>query len=125
MVGRRVRAIAEGYIPGRSFSDQRELISHEAACILNATETPASIEITVYFADRGPAGPDRIRIDPQRTRHLRFNDLSLSDPEPIPRDTRYSSVIRSDVPVIVQHTRLDSRDPHIALLSTIAFPAEP
>ncbi|HVP97957.1 MAG TPA: sensory rhodopsin transducer, partial [Roseiarcus sp.] len=39
--------------------------------------------------------------------------------------TPYSSVIRSDVPVIVQHTRLDSRDPHIALLSAIAFPAEP
>jgi hypothetical protein len=26
--------------------------------------------------------------------------------------------------VVVQHTRLDSRDTHIALLSTVAFPVE-
>lgn len=123
MVGCRVWAIAEGYIPGRSFSDERELVSHEAACILNPTDTPASIEITIYFTDREPAGPYKATIEPRRSRHLRFNDLS--DPEPVPRDTPYSSVISSDVPVIVQHTRLDSRDPHIALLSTVAFPADP
>jgi len=123
MVGRRVWAIPEGYIPGRSFSDERDLVSHEAACILNATDSKASVEITVYFESREPAGPYCLSIDPRRTRHLRFNDLV--DPEPIPRDTPYSSIIRSDVQILVQHTRLDSRDPHIALLSTIAFPAEP
>jgi hypothetical protein len=37
------------------------------------------------------------------------------------RDTDYASLIESDVPIVVQHTRLDSRHPNIALLSTIAF----
>jgi hypothetical protein len=74
----------------------------------------------LYFTNREPVGPYRLKVDPRRTRHMRFNDLS--DPEPVPRDTPYSSVIQSDVPIVVQHTRLDSRDPHIALLSTIAFP---
>jgi len=60
-----------------------------------------------------------MRVEPRRTQHFRFNDLT--DPEPVPRDTSYASVIESSVPVVVQHTRLDSRDPHIALLSTIAF----
>ena len=44
-------------------------------------------------------------IAPRRTLHLRFNDLK--DPEPIPRDTAYSSVFESDVPIVVQHTRLE------------------
>jgi len=79
VVGRRICAIAEGYIPGRSFSDQRELVSHEAACILNATDTLASVEIMVYFTDREPAGPYKVTIEPRRTNHLRFNDLT--DPE--------------------------------------------
>jgi hypothetical protein len=121
MVGHRVWVIPEGYIPGRSFSQARDLVSHEAACLLNATDTPAAIEITLYFEDREPVGPFHLTVQPRRTHHLRFNDLS--DPETIPRDTPYSSVIRSNVPIVVQHTRLDSRDPHIALLSTIAFPA--
>jgi hypothetical protein len=44
-------------------------------------------------------------------------------PEPIPRATDYASVIHSDVPIVVQHTRLDSRQAANALLSTIAFAA--
>jgi hypothetical protein len=32
-------------------------------------------------------------------------------------------VINSDVPIVVQHTRLDSRQAENALLSTVAFPA--
>jgi len=71
--------------------------------------------------NREPCGPYRVRVGARRTLHLRFNDLS--DPEPVPRDTSYASVIESSVPIIVQHTRLDSRNPNIALLSTIAFPA--
>ena len=54
--------------------------------------------------------------------HLRFNELR--DPEPIPRDTDYASVFESDSLIVVQHTRLDSRQPANALLSTIAY-AEP
>jgi hypothetical protein len=52
---------------------------------------------------------------------VRFNDLK--DPESIPRDTDFSSVIRSDVPIVAQHTRLDSRQSANALLSTIAYPS--
>jgi hypothetical protein len=49
---------------------------------------------------------------------------TLEDPEPVPRDTDYASVIESDVPIVVQHTRLDFRQAELGLSSTIAFPAE-
>ena len=45
-------------------------------------------------------------------------------PEPIPIDTDYASVIESDVPIVVQHTRLDSRQAENALLSTIAYASD-
>ena len=57
-----------------------------------------------------------------RTRHIRFNELE--EPEPIPRGADYASVIRSDVPIAVQHTRLDSRQPANALVTTMAYPAD-
>ena len=123
MIGHRTWVIPEGYIPGRSVSTAADLISHETACILNASDAKAAIEITLYFESREPVGPFKLTVEPRRTRHLRFNDLE--DPESVPRDTAYSSVIRSDVPIVVQHTRLDSRNPNIALLSTIAFPVHP
>jgi hypothetical protein len=119
-IGRKIWAIPEGYIPGRSVSDDYTLVSHETACILNTTGTDADIAITLFFEDREPVGPYRVRVAARRTLHLRFNDLT--DPAPVPRDTPYGSLFESSVPIIVQHTRLDSRDPHIALLSTVAFP---
>jgi hypothetical protein len=121
-IGRRVWAIAEGYIPPDSTGTTRELVSHETVCILNAGREPAHVEITVYFADRAPVGPYRFTVEAERTRHLRFNDFT--EPEPVPNGTDFSSVIASDVPVVVQHTRLDTRQAELALLSTMAHPVD-
>ena len=120
-IGRTCWAIPEGYIPGESHGPQPAMTSHETACLLNAGDAPAHVEITIFFADRDPAGPYRVRVEPRRTLHLRFN--SLTDPETIPRDTDYASVIRSDVPIVVQHTRLDSHQAQEALITTIAWSA--
>lgn len=79
------------------------------------------MEITVFFSDREPAGPYRVTVPARRTKHVRFNDLK--DPEPVPADTDYASVIESDVPIVVQHSRLDSRQAENALLSSIAYAA--
>lgn len=121
-IGRTTWAIAEGYIPPYSNGPEPQMLSHETVCILNAEDSDAHVEITVYFADREPAGPYRVTVPARRTTHLRFNDLE--DPEPVPLDTDFASVIRSDVPVVVQHTRLDSRQAENALLSTMAFPVD-
>ena len=64
----------------------------------------------------------RLNVPARRTRHICFNDLK--DPEPVPKNTYYSSVIVSSVPVVVQHTRLDTRQPALALLSTMAYPVK-
>jgi hypothetical protein len=120
-IGRTVLAMPEGYIPGASVSQAHDLVSHEAACFLNAGDQDAEIRIALFFGDREPVGPYRLRVGARRTLHMRFNDLT--DPQPVPRDTSYASLIESSVPVVVQHTRLDSRQPGMALLSTVAFPA--
>ena len=118
-IGKTRWAIAEGYIPGWSHGPEPQMVSHETVCMLNASNRDAHVEITVFFADREPAGPYRVTVPARRTRHLRFNDLK--DPEPVPLDTDFASVIQSDVPIVVQHTRLDSRQAENALMSTIAF----
>ncbi|HEV2616155.1 MAG TPA: sensory rhodopsin transducer [Candidatus Acidoferrales bacterium] len=118
-IGKRRWAIAEGYIPSWSNGPEPQMKSHETACILNAGDKVAHVRISVFFSDRGVVGPYEITIPAQRTQHIRFNDLV--SPEAIPRDTDFSSVIECDVPVVVQHTRLDSRQAANALLSTIAY----
>jgi hypothetical protein len=118
-IGRKRWAIAEGYIPSESAYSHRTLISHETACILDPGGQEAHVTITIFFTDREPIGPYRVTVAARRTLHLRFNDLK--QPAIVPRDIDYSSVFGSDVPIIVQHTRMDSRRAEIALLSTTAF----
>jgi hypothetical protein len=118
-MGRRRWAIAEGYIPGASTGPAPQMTSHETACLLNAGERDANVEITLFFKDREPVGPYRVTVPARRALHLRFNELK--DPEPVPRDTDYASVLVSDVPIVVQHTRLDSRQAENALMTTVAY----
>ena len=118
-LGQRTWTVSEGYIPSRGL-DSEALKSHETLCVLNAGDDDAELEITLYFGDREPLGPYRRTVPARRTAHIRTNDLE--DPE-VPRDTDYATVVQSSVPVVVQHTRLDSRRESFALLSTLAFPA--
>lgn len=120
-IGRKRWAIAEGYIPGWSHGPEPQMTSHEVACLLNTADRDAHVEITIFYTDREPVGPYRVTVPARRTLHLRFNELR--DTEPIPKETPYASVIESDVPIVVQHTRLDSRQAENALITTIAYPA--
>lgn len=122
-IGSRCWAIAEGYIPlDKAPNDDPRLMSHESACMLNTNDQDAQVTLTLYFKQREPAGPYRVVVPARRTLHLRFNDLA--DPEPVPRDTDYATVIESDLPIVVQHTRLDARQAALALISTIAYAGE-
>lgn len=121
-IGHKIWAIAEGYIPSFGNGPEPQMTSHETVCILNAGNSDAKVGLTIYYSDRDPVGPYKVVVPAQRTKHVRFNDLT--DPEPIPRDTDYACVIESDQPVVVQHTRLDSRQAENALMSTMAYAAE-
>jgi len=119
-IGAKTWVIAEGYIPKESNGPAPELTSHEAVCILNANEAAANVQLTIFYSDRDPVGPYRVEVPARRTRHVRFNNLR--DPEPVPLGTEYSCLIESDVPIVAQHTRLDSRQAANALMTTMAYP---
>ena len=112
--------VADGYIPAWSQGPAPEFTSHDAACILNAGPDPADIRLTVFFEDRDPV-EYALTVPGRRTLHQRLGELS--DPEPIPPGVGYAYLVESNVPVVVQHTRLDSRQAANALVSTIAYPA--
>lgn len=119
-IGRRRWVIAEGYIPSKSHGPEPQMTSPETMCILNSSDQDATVQVTIFYADREPVGPYIIQVPARRTKHVRFNDLT--DPAPIPLDTDFSSLIDSNVRIVVQHTRLDSRQAENALFSTMAFP---
>jgi hypothetical protein len=119
-IGATTWVIADGYIPPASTGPEPDMTSHDSACILNAGDAPAHVELALYFTDREPVGPYPLTVPARRAHHQRFNDLH--GPEPVAAGVDYCCVITSDVPIVVQHTRLDSRQAANALMSTIAYP---
>lgn len=97
------------------------MISNDSICMLNAGDRPANVEVFVYYTDREPVGPYPIRIEPRRAFHQQIN--TIKGQEAVPSGTDYCLVIRSDEPIVAQHTRLDTRQEALALMTTIAYPA--
>jgi hypothetical protein len=111
-IGKRLWAIPEGYIPSGSVSQTRELVSHEAVCLLNTGDEESEVTITMFFADREPAGPYRVNVGSRRTKQRALQRFS----RPGTRSPRHRRrLIEASVPIVVQQTRLDSRDPSLAL----------
>ncbi len=119
-VGATTWVVADGYIPPGSTGSAPEMTSHDSVCILNAGTEDAVVELVVYFTDREPIGPYVLHVPSQRAHHQRINDLH--DPCAVPVGVDYSMVLSSSRPIVVQHTRLDSRQAANALMSTIAYP---
>lgn len=121
-VGHKVWAIPDGHIPLVSNGFEPEFTSHDKLCILNTADQEAHIQVTIFYTDREPIGPYELTVAARRVRHVRFNDFI--DPEAMPLDTDYASLIESDVPVVVQFSRIDTSQAENAITSAIAFAAD-
>ena len=120
-IGRTTWAIAGGRIPLESTGREPDFTSRDELCLLNTGPREARVEVTIFYGDRDPVGPYRVCVGARRTRHVRINDLI--DPLAVPLETDYAAVIESDVPIVVQLNRLDSRQAENAIATAMAFPA--
>jgi hypothetical protein len=118
-MGRTTWVIPGGHIPLYSTGHEPDYTSHDKLCVLNVADEEARLEIVIYYTDREPAGPYQVTVPARRTLHIRFNDLI--DPEAIFLDVDYASVVTSNIPVVVQFSRLDSTQAANAIFSTIAW----
>lgn len=121
-MGHKIWAVPGGHIPLYSTGREPDNTSRDELSLLNTGDEDANLEITIYYTDRDPVGPYPLTVPSQRVRYVRFNDLI--NPEAIILDTYYSAIIRSDIPVLVQFSRLDSGQPNKAILSTMAYPVD-
>jgi hypothetical protein len=117
-LGHTLWTLPDGYIPPTSTG---ELESHESVCVLNAGSEQASIRITVYFEDRDPLVCEAVDVAGRRTKHIRTSSLQQAG-EHIPKGVPYAMAVESDVPVIIQYSRLDATQSANALMTTLGYP---
>ena len=118
--GGKVWIVPDCFLPAQSTGD---LKSHESACILNTGKKPARLQFTAYFENREPLEGLQATCGPRRTHHVRIDALKNRRGETIPAGTPFALKIESSVKVVVQHTRLDTTQPALALMTTMAYAA--
>jgi hypothetical protein len=118
--GARVWFVPDGYIPAASTGSFE---SHEAICVLNTGDENADLTIDFFFEDREPIS-GTAPVPARRTRHIRTDHPEELGGVEVPRDTPYAVRIRSSAEVIVQHSRLDTTQPAMTLMTTMAYPLE-
>lgn len=116
--GRRCWYVPDAFLPADS---SHGVISHESACLLNIAERDARITFTFFFEDREPIGPVELRLEARRTRHIRLNDSSVLGGLELPLGVPFAYSVESDVPVVLQHSRLDTSAGAYTLFTTIAY----
>ena len=116
--GELVWFIPDGYIPPTSSGS---LTSHESICVLNTGDKEANVLVTVYFEDRDPLENIPVTVQGRRTFHIRTSSLETKG-ERIPPGVPYAMEVVSDVPIIVQYSRLDATQAENALMSVVAYP---
>ncbi len=119
--GGKVWIVPDCFLPAQSTG---ALKSHESACVLNVGKKPAILKLTAYFENREPMEGFRAACPPRRTNHVRLDSLKNHRGETIPAGTPFALKIESSTKVVVQHTRLDTTQPALALMTTMAYPAD-
>ncbi|MBM7564167.1 sensory rhodopsin transducer [Paenibacillus sacheonensis] len=111
--------IPDGFIPPKSAPG--DYVSHESICVLNCSSEEAQLQITIFFEDREPLENISVAVAGRRTYHIRTSSLSANGAS-IPVGVPYAIEVLSDIPIIVQYSRLDATQAANALMSVVAYP---
>ncbi len=112
--------IPDAYLPEPIEVPDGPYFGHESICVLNTNEKDAKLELDFYFEDREPVLGVAVTIPAQRSQHVRL-DMKPGGFD-IPLCVPYSIRVRSDIPIIVQYSRLDTTQVQCTLMTTIAYP---
>lgn len=115
--GAKTWIVPDAYLP----KGGQGIESHEAICVLNLGPEAAHIVVTAYFADRAPASGAPVEIPAERDLHLRLDDPAQIGGLAIPQETPYGLRVESDRPIVLQHSRMDTRLGGMALFTTLGF----
>jgi hypothetical protein len=110
--------VPDAFLPADS---SHGVVSHESACVLNTTEREARLRFTFFFSDREPVGPVELTLEARRTWHIRLNDPCALGGLELPVGVPFAYSVESDVPVVLQHSRLDTSAGAYTLFTTIAY----
>ena len=97
------------------------LKGHESVIVVNDSQRPAKIKVTLFFTDSDPYDKIEWTVEPKRVKCFRMNVPEQMSGFKVPLETQYAMKLESSEKIVVQYGRLDNRQTNLAYYTTIAF----
>ncbi|MBR4420998.1 MAG: hypothetical protein IKS69_00515 [Erysipelotrichaceae bacterium] len=109
------------YIPDGFWSSKANGLypSHEAICVINPYEEAIVIHLTLYFEDRDKMDGFAVRVEAERTLHIRMDKIMNDRQETVPQDVPYAIRIECEKEIPIQYSRMDTSQAEMGLCTTI------
>ncbi len=109
------------YIPDGFYSSHGNGLypSHEAICVINPYEEAIEIFLTLYFEDRDKMEGFKVKVESERTLHIRMDKIVNDKGEGVPVDTPYAIKVECEREIPIQYSRLDTTQAEMGLCTTI------
>ena len=96
-----------------------EFPSHEAICVINPYTESLQVELTIYFENRDKMGGFIVKVDGERTLHIRLDKIVNNNNEHIPQDVPYAIEIKCDKDIPMQYSRMDTSQAEMSICTTM------
>jgi hypothetical protein len=118
MYGKKVWFFPDGDRPPAGDSPMK---GHESYIVLNPNSTEAHLLFTLYFEDKPPVRDIRMTVGAERVSCFQTHRSEHFGDRVLPLGTQYAVKVESDIPVIIQYGRLDTRQENLAYYTTMGY----
>ena len=123
-LGKKIWAFPDAFLPAKGHpyktTNQGDQYGHESLCIINYNQNPANIVLDFLYEDQDSIENYSFSMKGKRSLHLRLDHLKLNGLK-LPREKPYSIVLKSDIEVVAQLSRLDTTSDKNAFMTTMGW----
>ncbi|HBN85125.1 MAG TPA: hypothetical protein DDZ89_14925 [Clostridiales bacterium] len=116
--GKRVWYFPDGELPPPGDEPMK---GHESVILLNDNDCDAHVSMTLFFTDKDPIEGILITVSTKRVKCIRMDQPEALGGVGIPLETQYAIKLQSDVPIVAQYGRLDTRQAKMAFYTTMGI----
>tara|TARA_Y100001970_G_C13762308_1_gene616372 strand:- start:247 stop:639 length:393 start_codon:yes stop_codon:yes gene_type:complete len=123
-LGKKIWIFPDAYLPAKGnpykTSSDGDQYSHESLCIVNYSINDANLIIDFLFEDEDPLENFKTIIKAKKSLHLRLDDITINNMY-LPREKPYSIVLKSDLKVVAQLSRLDTTSKYNSFMTVLGW----
>ena len=123
-IGKKIWIFPDAYLPatGNPYktSSSGDQYSHESLCIVNYSLTNANLVVDFLYEDEKPIENYKTIIEAKKSLHLRLDNIKIKGMN-LPREKPYSIVLKSDIKIVAQLSRLDTTSQYNSFMTAMGW----